>query len=1030
MEARFETAGPALLRVPVFPAGRTRETWLDLDPADQDQVAAAVGYVRSQAADPVLRDALDVSSLPLAALVDRLLAGDDVPAPRVRRAALAVTRYSLRAATRATPFGLLAGVSLARIGADDQAKVRRGGQDRKQGRPDMGWLMPLVEEWERRPEVARTLRIAVNGTCVERAGRLTLPDAAGADRDPGASTVASVRLTDAVRTVTGLCRHPVPYQDLINDLRAAFPGTPGPRIESLVLGLVEQGFLLTDLRPPPTVDTPLRHVLDKLAAVPDLPELPALREVDRLLTDYVRRPLGAGGDCWRALVRAATGMRTDERPVQVDLKMDVDAVLPRLVGLELERSATALWRLSAPGPALPHLKHYHDEFLERYGDHVLVPVSDVLDIEGGLGPPAGYGNPAGRLTMPDRPDPQAARDELLVRIAQEALLDRRPEVELDEDLLGRLERPTELPPPPALELYAHLLSRSTDALSAGDFTLVLDDMSGPRSAGSTFGRFAGLLTEQVEDIAALVRAEPGRGASLPVQLVTRVLRPRWENVSRVPPLVPHRLPVSTFPGDGGSEVDLDEIAVWSDGARLRLARRGDRQEISPFAATMLNPVRCESNLARLLREIPAGGTSAWDGWSWGAADRLPFLPRVRYGRTVLAPATWRPDRRLADQRLSSAEWRRALAEWRERWGVPELVQVAFEDNCLPLNLSATLHQRLFRDELRRRQEPVREVFSADEGATGWLDGHAGEIVVPLFARAPRGGSVGPAAPERDRLAPAAVGRHLPGGEWLYAKLYAAPSHHDELLAEHLPELLAMLPDGVDRWFFVRYQDPDPHLRLRFHGTPEVAAAALSTVHRWAEDLCRGRLARRLVLDSYEPETARYGGPAASTLAERAFCADSVAALVQLRARLRAPAQLPGALLVAANHVDLLRTVGGPDWPDRLLAERSGATHRAAFTRCRADALRMIDPAGDSRWLESFDAGRAVLAAWAERRPAMAAYGRFLDPASGPARAGVVGSVLHMHHNRLVGVDPKSEEDSFAIARGAVAAHRGRMRSGS
>ncbi|WP_405785489.1 MULTISPECIES: lantibiotic dehydratase [unclassified Streptomyces] len=27
---------------------------------------------------------------------------------------------------------------------------------------------------------------------------------------------------------------------------------------------------------------------------------------------------------------------------------------------------------------------------------------------------------------------------------------------------------------------------------------------------------------------------------------------------------------------------------------------------------------------------------------WGAASGLPFLPSLRYGRSILAPAHWRP----------------------------------------------------------------------------------------------------------------------------------------------------------------------------------------------------------------------------------------------------------------------------------------------------------------------------------------------------------------------------------------------------
>ena len=46
----------------------------------------------------------------------------------VRRAAEALSRYQVRAATRCTPFGLLAGVGVLRFG--EQTKVDNGGRHR------------------------------------------------------------------------------------------------------------------------------------------------------------------------------------------------------------------------------------------------------------------------------------------------------------------------------------------------------------------------------------------------------------------------------------------------------------------------------------------------------------------------------------------------------------------------------------------------------------------------------------------------------------------------------------------------------------------------------------------------------------------------------------------------------------------------------------------------------------------------------------------------------------------------------------
>jgi thiopeptide-type bacteriocin biosynthesis protein len=85
--------------------------------------------------------------------------------------------------------------------------------------------------------------------------------------------------------------------------------------------------------------------------------------------------------------------------------------------------------------------------------------------------------------------------------------------------------------------------------------------------------------------------------------------------------------------------------------------------------------------------------------------------------------------------------------------------------------------------------------------------------------------------------------------------------------------------AADRWFFVRYSDPDWHLRLRFHGQPdrlhnEVLPALQAAA---APLLADGRL-WRLQLDTYEREVERYGGAEGIELAEQLFHADSEAVL--------------------------------------------------------------------------------------------------------------------------------------------------------
>ena len=113
--------------------------------------------------------------------------------------------------------------------------------------------------------------------------------------------------------------------------------------------------------------------------------------------------------------------------------------------------------------------------------------------------------------------------------------------------------------------------------------------------------------------------------------------------------------------------------------------------------------------------------------------------------------------------------------------------------------------------------------------------------------------------------------------WISAHLhFAADSIYgaecDEILVEHVAPLLLQLQHrgALDRFFFVRYSLLGPHIRLRMSG--DVAAAQAGV-----EELANtGHIEVRYV--SYEPETERYGGPRALSVAEQVFHTSSEATL--------------------------------------------------------------------------------------------------------------------------------------------------------
>lgn len=100
-----------------------------------------------------------------------------------------------------------------------------------------------------------------------------------------------------------------------------------------------------------------------------------------------------------------------------------------------------------------------------------------------------------------------------------------------------------------------------------------------------------------------------------------------------------------------------------------------------------------------------------------------------------------------------------------------------------------------------------------------------------------------------------------GDEWVYYKIYTGASMADVFLKDQIIDLTeAFLKEGIiDKWFFIRYKDPDVHLRLRFHLKDMLRIGEL--LDKMKSGL-QANLAQDLIwkvqLDTYSREIERYG----------------------------------------------------------------------------------------------------------------------------------------------------------------------------
>ncbi|WP_437716831.1 lantibiotic dehydratase [Sorangium sp. So ce448] len=1022
----------ALLRAPLLPLefyrGLSRQT-----PAGAEDAARSTSDMRAALDDPSVRLALLVASRSMSEALER----DSASGRRDERVQAKLLRFLIRMSSRPTPYGMFAGVCVAHL--DQETDFTLSGNARRRIRPDMAWLVHLISTLERLPEVRDGLRVVLNPSAYLRAGRFVLSERASLS-EPGQAPEVSIRATGAVHQALEMAQRPVAYSHLRDRLLDAPRATP-EKVNHLLTSLLEQTFLLSELRPPLTGSNPAQHLFDRLAGIDAA--RPVLEELGLLLEEAsvwaTLSPEEAIPAYQRLLNRAERLVpRKDvEPPFQVDLFLSPDRTrINRAVGDEACRAAELLLRLTPYPEGPPALAAYRQAFLARYGVGREVPLLDLLDRNVGLG---GYST---TRALPEPIPAIAQREGVLMEIAAAAQRTLCPCVELDEALLARLQA-AELDPERtsrSLDLAVFVAARSSQALDRGEFMLVVGPNVGAQGGGRVAGRFAEGLGEEGVGMLRRIAAEeePPRSDLLWAELVYLPQRPRTANVSVRPGIRGHEIPVGLHPGLTAAEsIPLRELVVGVKDDRFYLRWPSADREIRVSSGHMLNAVQ-GPDVCRFLSDVGDDGTPLLARFSWGKAESFPYLPRVRSGRVVLRPAQWKIDiscRGHFFPEASPAEFAAELDRWRRTWAVPRHVYLTRVDNRLLLDLDDAEQAAELRREIARLTDGARlilqEVLPAFDEL--WVAGPAGSFTTELSVslvqpRPPRrcpatGDRIGVATPARPPSRVVGWGDRVfpPGSEWVYLKLYCGPDLQNDLLVGPVRELMhRVLGDGLaGQWFFVRYTDPDPHLRLRFRCIqPELRASLFAELCGWATALVEHGRCLRFAFDTYDREVERYGGAEAIVIAEQIFGVDS-SSVVEYLALLQKHREVELRDLVVATTDNLLfglslqkadvirwlhkqqgdKQSSGPQYRKRQATLRSYLDPRGAVaaTTLPPGIRSVMD--GTHEELGSL---AAALGGLRSRSQLLLPMERLLAP------------LAHMHFNRLIGTDTELERLTLAL----------------
>jgi thiopeptide-type bacteriocin biosynthesis protein len=962
-----------------------------------------------------------------------------------QRAEKALVRYIYRMAARATPFGLFSGCSLGKVedGAETRITVTARPSYERHTRLDMDYLFALCEDLGRDPALREQLAYRPNTSLYRAAGRLRYAEARLDGKVRSHHLVAldsNEYLEEALRVASGGAR----IQDLVEALVAADPDgevTPEEAAE-FVNELIESQVIVSDLSTPVTGPEAIHDVIAHLGQFPTTREAAErLAQVRDILAALDAGGPGAPTERYQEIADALKELPTPvemSRLFQLDMvKAAEGAALGPAVIEEMQRGIEVLYRLAGDRPQ-ENLDKFRKDFSDRYESRE-VPLLEVLDEEVGIGfeRSGDFGAEASPLlrglALGGTPsDPSYAwgrRQAFLLGKMQEAQARGSQEIEITPEDLDRVapaDQAPRTPLPDALHAMGTLVAESPEALAQGEFQLFLENAGGP-SGARLLGRFCHAdpalhrLTEEH------LRAEEALRPDAIFAEVVHLPQGRIGNILARPVLREYEIPFlgkSAAPPE--KQIPVSDLRVSVQGSRIVLRSERLGREVIPRLTSAHNFGRGSLGVYRFLCTLQTQNILGGVAWSWGPLESAPFVPRVTCGRLVLSRAAWWMTKEEIDRlkKTSGAERFAALQEWRERRKLPRLILLADADNELLVDFDNALSIETFLDLVEDRDRArLIEFFPAPDRlpARGPEGRFVHEILVP-FVRRPRETQAMPEAGQRRQreavVLPMVRRSFPPGSEWLYAKLYTGTSTADRVLQTVVAPVVreSMESGAADSWFFIRYGDPEWHMRLRFHGRPaDLQTSVLAKLHEAFDPLLADGRLWRVQLDTYEREVERYGGPEGIGLAERMFHIDSESTL-EIVEMLEGDEGADVRWRLTLRGIDMLLGDLGFDTETRM---RVMGGMREAFGREfgggkgirvqldqrlrqeRRNLMPLLDPAGDEA--SALAPALAVLHRRSERLAPIMDELRSLEAAGRltSSLAELAPSYVHMYVNRMI-----------------------------
>jgi thiopeptide-type bacteriocin biosynthesis protein len=804
---------------------------------------------------------------------------------------ISLYKYYVRMQSRCTPYGLFAGCSVSGWGTANEVMLDQN--LKRDTRLDMNYLCSLAQQLNKNPLIISLLSFFPNNSIYEFGGNLRYVEYNYVNnrRVHQISSIANSVYVGRVLTHAEKGASLASLAELLTDDEIS-----REEAEAFIGELISNQVLVSELEPALTGDEFIYRIIGTLTKINAEQQDAYIISVIQLLESCQQQiaaidtQTGNSPDAYRQIYEQLKTLGTgieENQLFQTDLyKSSPSSTLHSGIQEELAAAMEFMNRLSTKFEN-PQLSKFRENFYAQY-DQAEVSLLEALDTETGIGytgkDVSGVNTLIDDLFMQTETSgnydirwnkgQQLLHDKLL-------LASKNSDYSVtfsDEDVKDFRDYSEELPD--TFPIMFRMINETKICLQ----TL------GGSSAANLLGRFAHGDSRILGIIHNITEHEQQLNPDKILAEIVHLPESRVGNILFRPILRQYEIPYLAKSGLAEeSRIELKDLVVSIKKNRVVLRSKKLDKEIIPRLSTAHNYSYNALPVYQFLCDLQTQDfeKSAF-GFNWGNLSyQHKFLPRAEYRNTILARAQWQFIK--SELRFLLDEKGEALAasihKWRKEWQIPSQVFFAESDNELYINFDDELSVRMFISVLRKTERIVLKEFLFDHSDMIVKDqeghGYTNEFIAVLLKKKEKKKTpAGTGEEARTAQAPSLQRSFITGSEWLYYKFYCGIKTGDHLLAEVIKPLTEELAQHqwIDKFFFIRYADPEVHIRFRLHITkPEYTGHVITAIHRYIQPLVEKALVLKVQTDTYTRELERYGIHSME-LGEAVFNIDSMATL--------------------------------------------------------------------------------------------------------------------------------------------------------